>query len=282
VKDLERHPGGKGINIAIMLAALGAEVIATGFMGRAASRFIQEELHRRYVTTNFVHINHATRHNYFIIDEARDERTLVDEEGPEIEPDELRYFMDNLKRLIKRISIMVIAGSLPKNLDSSVYCDIIDIANEAGVRTVLNTQEQNLIKCMGKNLFITMPDTRSSERILGEKIDPELDRKKAACQILGKGGGASILTFDYRSFIVSTPQGCKEAIMPEVETRSQLKTGDGMIAGMVYSLHRRPGLQEAIRWGVATAAASSTYRCRFIQGREEVEKHLDNVVIKEV
>lgn len=282
VMDLERHPGGKGINIAMMLGIMGVEVIATGFLGRESSHFFQEELHRHNVTTNFVHINEPTRHNYFIIDDNTKTLTLIDEQGPIIAPNELRFFIKNFQRLLGRIKFVIIAGSLPPNVDCSIYCELLEMANSSRVKTVINTQEENLLKCLEKKPFISMPDTRSSEFLFGKKLDESLDRKQAACKILEQASGTSIVSIDNKSFIISTPKGCWEAIAPDVDVRSYLKSSDAIIAGMIYSLYQNPDIMESIRWGTALSAATSTYRCRSIKSKEEVEKFLDQVTIREV
>jgi len=265
-----------------MLGIMGAEVVATGFLGRAASLFIQDQLHKRNVTTNFVHINNVTRHNYFIIDEFTDTRTLLDEEGPIIEPDELDFFLDNFQRMIKRVKLLIIAGSIPRGVENNIYCRLIEIANEYGVRSIINTQEHNLVGCLSKNPYIVMPDTRDSDSIFGQKIDPLLDRKTAACKILGQRKGASVLTFDYENYLLFSPEGCWEVISPPAEIRSKLKTGDGMIAGMAYSLVNNPSLLEAAKWGVALSTAASCYRCRFIESKEEVVSFYEKVIVKSV
>ncbi len=282
VHDLERQPGGKGINIAMMLGVMGAEVIATGFLGRAVSQFVQETLHRNHVTTNFVHINEPTRHNYFIIDEASGTRTLLDEEGPRVENEELSYFIDNYTRLLKRCSMIVLAGSIPRMEEQNIYCRLMDIANEAEVPVVINTQEEFLVKCIEKQPFLIMPDMRSTDYLLGEKIDEDLGYKKSVCQILSKGQSMAILTFDNENYIVTTKNGCFEAVAPQVDVRSRLKTGDGMIAGVIYGLNKGYTEKEAIKYGVALSTAASTYRVRFIQNKEEVEELVDKVIIKEV
>ncbi len=279
---MERYPGGKGNNIATMIGILGGEVIATGFLGRAASRFVQEHLHKKGVTTSFIHINDATRHNYYIIDDATDTRTLLDEEGPIIDEDEQRFFLDNYRRILKRASLVVLAGRLPRNVDRAIYRKLMEMAGELGVRIIINTREENMVDCMELNPYISMPDTRDTDKILGQKVESDAHRKDLACRILGKSPGASILTFDYKDFIVSTPQGCWEVIAPDVEVRSRLKVGDAMLAGVIYSLSRKPGLKDALRWGAAMSAVSSVYLGGFIESRREVEDYLDQVIIKEV
>jgi len=283
VKDLERHPGGKGINIAMMLGAMGVETLATGFLGKAPSRFIQERLHRRNITTNFVHINGVTRHNYFIIDTVNDNRTLIDEEGPEITRGELDVFVETYKRLLHRSKIVIIAGSIPRNVPFKFYCKLVSMANEKGIMTILNTAGENMAECLQSKPYLIMPDLRSADEIMGIPVEGAENRYKAACSILEKATGISVVTFDGINFLASTPQGCLEASPPEnVEIVSRLKTGDGMIAGMAYELFRGKSVRDAFKTGMACATATSVNLNGNIYSMEDISKYLDNVIVKEV
>ncbi len=282
VRDLERHPGGKGINIAMMLGAMGVETLATGFLGKAPSRFIQERLHKRNITTNFVHIGGVTRHNYFIVDPINDNRTLIDEEGPIITSEELDIFIETYKRLLHRSEIVIIAGSLPRNVQFKFYCKLLSMANEKGIMTILNTVEDNMLECMKFHPYLIMPDLRSADGILGIPVEGAENLYRAACSILKKGTNIAVVTFDGINFLISTPQGCFEASPPEIEIQSRLKTGDGMIAGIVYELSRGGSVRDAIKTGMACATATALNLNGNIYSLEDISKHLDNVSVKEV
>jgi tagatose 6-phosphate kinase len=282
VKDLERHPGGKGINIAVILARMGADVIATGFLNRSSSFFVQKYLRENGVTTSFTHISDETRHNYFIVDEPTGSLTLIDEEGPIVTRDEVSLFMQNYRSLLKRVKMVVIAGSNPRGLDDENWCQLFEMANILGVKTAVNTQEDKLMLCLDRNPFLVSLDTRSSDEILGKKIDGGVDRKQAVCQIMGEKTCLSVLTLDYKNYMVSTSEGCYEVILPGMENRNLMISGDAMMAGLVYSLHQSINIKEAVRWGGAFAMANSSNRVKFISSIDEVRNYLDKVIIREV
>ncbi len=282
VKNLDRYPGGKGINIALMLSAMGIETYATGFLGHAAGRFFTGHLQKSGITTNFVYINDITRHNYFIIDDVNDTRTLIDEEGPEITPDELERFRHNFKRLLQRSKIVIIAGSNPRGVPKSFCCELLQMANEAGAKTILNTEEESMIPCMDNKPYLILPDLRTSEHILGIPIDSDESRYKVACSLLGKGVSIALVTFDDRSYLLSTPDECLLGSPADVNILTTLKSGDGMLAGIAYELANGNSIREAFKTGMASSIAASTRFEGFFDSIDDIRMHVKNIEVREV
>ncbi|MCE1246324.1 MAG: hexose kinase [Firmicutes bacterium] len=282
VKNLERQPGGKGVNIAFMLGVMGMETLATGFLGKAAGRFFQERLHKHKVTTNFVYIEDVTRHNYLLVDNIKNQRTLLDEEGPDIEHDEMKYFLETYRRLLPRCSAVVLAGSLPKKVPSGIYNDLIKMAEEHKLLTVLNTVEDNIAPCLNSGINIIMPDLRSSDKIMGIPVRNPENRNQVACSLLGKGGIMGIITFDSVNYLISTAHGCLEAKPAGVKMKNTLKTGDALIAGMIFEYLKSGSCIESVRTGVAASIASASHMNGFFKSYDEVKRHLDSVEIREV
>ena len=61
-----RMPGGRGINVALMLTQLGYSAVAMGFLAGFNGEYIRDALRRANVTTNFVHIQGETRTNVYL------------------------------------------------------------------------------------------------------------------------------------------------------------------------------------------------------------------------
>jgi tagatose 6-phosphate kinase len=265
-----------------MLGVMGMETLATGFLGKAASRFFQERLHKHKVTTNFVYINDVTRHNYLLVDNVKNQRTLLDEEGPDIEHEEIKYFMETYRRLLPRCRAVVIAGSIPKKVSNKLYNDLILLANEHKLLTVINTVEENIAHCLNSGVNIIMPDLRSSDKIMGIPVRNPDNRNKVACSLLGQGGIMGVITFDSVNYLISTSHGCFEAKPAGVKMRNTLKTADAMIAGMLFEYLKSGSCQEAIRTGVAASIASASHLNGFFKSYDEIKRHLESTEIREV
>jgi len=281
VRNLERYPGGTGVKVSLMLGAMGTESIAAGFIGSAAGRFFKEKLHPMGVTTNFTYINGITRHNYFIIDEKSGTRTILDEEGPNVEPEELECFMDNFRRILYRSRIIIIAGSLPVGIQAKTYCDLTKLAKKSGVKTLMNSGEENLQECLGAEPYLILPDLRTSDEIMGISIDSDENRNRIACSLLGKGINIGVIAFNGGSYLISAANKCYKVNLPDIEIKSR-RSGAAMLAGMAYEFAREGSLEAAIRMGAAASAASSQVISGFFGSIDDVRQYLDKIEIREV
>ena len=56
IERIETDAGGKGVNAARVLKELGADVLALGFLGGKAGRFIMHVLEEEGIPSDFVHV----------------------------------------------------------------------------------------------------------------------------------------------------------------------------------------------------------------------------------
>src|SRR5215204_5665067 len=112
--DQTTMPGGKGVNVARVLKALGQPVIATGFTGGATGTRIVDQLTQLSVLSDFVRIREESRTNTAVIDPTTGEQTEINERGPKVTAQEVELFVDKLLYLAKGASVCVFAGSLPR------------------------------------------------------------------------------------------------------------------------------------------------------------------------
>ena len=102
VREVTERPGGKGLNVARVLAALGHETIATGFAGGATGAELRALLEREAgVTDALVPVEGSTRRTVAVVDEAGGDRTQLNEPGPHISPGEWAAFLDAYARLLR-------------------------------------------------------------------------------------------------------------------------------------------------------------------------------------
>lgn len=277
-----RYPGGRGISIAMTLATMGAEALATGFFDEHTGRFFQEKLQSKGVTTNFVFIEDDTRHNYYIYDPVRNTRTLIDSEGGKVTPQERDLFFENFRRILSRGKVMVIAGSLPPGLNQDIFPKLITMAKEQGILTLFNSSEENMIEALTADPYLIMPDLRTADEIMGIPLGRIESRLQGACALLKKGVKMAVIGFDRVNYLVVTPEKCLEARSPLQEVKSCLRAGDAMLAGIALELDRGGSLEDCIRRGVAASTASSLKVTGIIEDAESVEKLLKDIEIKEV
>ena len=132
--------GGKGVNVARALRALGQPVIATGVAGGPTGTRIVEHLTEEGILNDFVRIREESRTSTAVVDPTSGEQTEINEHGPHVSEGELELFVDKLLYLAKGAAVCVIAGSLPRGVDAGLYGRLIEEMKRLGVTTVLDSE----------------------------------------------------------------------------------------------------------------------------------------------
>ena len=119
-------PGGKGVNIARALKRLGQPVIATGLAGGRTGTSIIEQLTAEGILNDFVRIHDESRtstarHRPDQQPPDRDQRGRALGPGPA----ELAVLIDKLRYLSKGADVVVLAGSLPRDVPSEFYATVV-------------------------------------------------------------------------------------------------------------------------------------------------------------
>src|SRR5919202_2421890 len=119
-------PGGKGVNVARTLKALGQPVISTGFAGGPTGTRIIEHLTEEAILNDFVRIREESRMSTAVVDPTTGEQTEINERGPSVSEAELELFVDKLLYLAQGAAICVFSGSLPRGVAPDLYGELIE------------------------------------------------------------------------------------------------------------------------------------------------------------
>src|SRR5213078_3365307 len=136
--------GGKGVNVARVLKALGQPVIATGVAGGATGTRIIEQLTSEAILNDFVRIREESRTSTAVVDPTSGEQTEINERGPAVSEAELELFYDKLLYLAKGAGVVVFSGSLPRGVPDDLYARLVQDVKELGATTVLDSEGEAL------------------------------------------------------------------------------------------------------------------------------------------
>jgi 1-phosphofructokinase family hexose kinase len=282
-KVLNAHTtsGGKGINVSKAVRGCGRETIAIGFLGGGRGRMIEEELRGLGITTNFWHIEEKTRSNTIISDKETGQHTLLSETGPKITEYDLEMLKSIFYRVMSQCTVVTLSGSLPRGVPVSIYGDLISIAKEREVKTVLNASGEQFIKGLEKKPFLAKPDLRESNRVFGIKIDKEKDAIKAAKEVVQRGAEIGVVSLQNEKDVIATRDEIWFAESSYHKIVNIIGAGDALVAGFAVALSEEgKNLKEAIEFSMACALASALREEEEFSSREEVEKCLQCVNVK--
>jgi 1-phosphofructokinase/tagatose 6-phosphate kinase len=252
--------GGKGVNIARALKALGQPVIATGMAGGATGTRIVEQLTEESILNDFVRIREESRTNTSVLDPTDGKQTEVNERGPAVSEHEVELFRDKLLYLARGAAIVVFAGSLPRGVDADIYASLIRELQRSGVTTVIDTDGDPLHQSVRAEPDVVSPNVLEAEELVGHEFNDDGERSLAVREIVALGAREAIMTLPDGCFAQVLIDGQPCLRRARVEPREPVATrgsGDAFLAGYVAARYSDSSPEECLRFGVACGAEST-------------------------
>ena len=254
--------GGKGVNVARALKLLGRPVIATGLVGGSAGARIVERLGEEAILNDFTRINGESRTNLAIVDPTTNEQTEINERGPQVTPEEVDRFIEQLLYLAKGASVCVLAGSTPPGCDPDVYARLITELKALGVTTVLDTDGEQMRAGLRAEPAVVVPNSLEAEEAVGFEFNDSADRAMGLTGLIEMGAGEAIITSaDGCAAIVGAGPDRRryEVEIDPMEPISSVGSGDAFLAGYVAARFEGLSDRDCLAYGVACGAESTQH-----------------------
>ena len=258
--------GGKGVNVARALKAMGQPVIATGVAGGPTGTRIIEHLTEEAILNDFVRIREESRTSTAVVDPTSGEQTEINERGPKVSERELELFVDKLLYLAKGAEICVFAGSLPRGVDVDFYARMISEVTKLGVTTVLDSEGEPLRLGTRAGPAVVTPNEIEAEELVGHEFADDEDRHTAIREMIEGGAGEAVLTLADGCLALvgdGTEAGrartLYRATLEPLEPVSSVGSGDAFLAGYLACRYQGRRPEECLRFGVACGAESTQH-----------------------
>jgi 1-phosphofructokinase/tagatose 6-phosphate kinase len=252
--------GGKGINVARALKRLAVPVVATGLAGGRTGTRIVEELTAEAILNDFVRIEDESRTSTAVVDPTGGTYTEINEWGPHVSAEELDMLLEKLHYLSSGADFVVLAGSLPRGVDSAFYAEVIRELNRRQVSTVLDAEGEPLRLGLEAEPFLVTPNQREAEALVGQEFY-ELQDFAYALEHVGELGARNVLITNETGCFARLRDGRKtkryRALAPQVEPVSAVGSGDVLLAGFAAAQLDGRSFEDSLRSAVAAGAAST-------------------------
>ena len=252
--------GGKGVNIARTLKALGQPVIATGFAGGATGTHIVEQLTEESILNDFVRIREESRTNTSVLDPTNGQQTEINERGPSVSEREVELFRDKLLYLARGAAIVVFAGSLPPGVESDIYAALIGELEGMDVTTVIDTDGEPLRQAVRAEPDVVSPNMLEAEELVGHEFAGEAERSLVVREIAALGAREAIMTLPdgcFAQVLVDGQPRLKRARIEPREPIAKSGSGDAFLAGYLAARYEGRAPDQCLRFGVACGAEST-------------------------
>lgn len=275
-------PGGKGINVSKAVRAYGLDTMALGFLGGRAGHFIAEQIREIGITTNFWHIEGETRTNIIIVEEQDHTHTLLSDPGPKITKRDLERFKSIYSRVMSQSKIVVLSGSLPSDVPDDIYYQLIELAHQKQVKTILDASGAAFIKGLEAKPLLAKPDLRATAN---KSFDITIDNQEAAVKIahriIDRGAQIAVVSYHDTKDIIATSDQVWLAESVNQEVVNIIGTAEAMLAGFAIKLteEEESEMKEMARFATACGLASALTEEEEFHDKEDINRCLSCVKV---
>ena len=281
VKKVLEEAAGKGINVAVGLRHLDIPVKALGFAYKEDLSKLYGKLEEEGIPHAFVEVDGRLRVNQKLFDESKSEMTECNEKGCEVSKENVDKLLELLQEELKDASILVLSGSVPPGVNVDIYARMTFMANEAGVKVILDASGELLCEGVKSKPYLIKPNKDEFEKtflrdkeekrldesrnIQDEKTDFEgelqyiaekllMDGVSYICLSMG-GDGARMISLADGKLVVDN------RLAIQVQVRSLQGAGDAMVAGLckaIYEEQENKMLDYALLMAASTISLEGT------------------------
>lgn len=265
--------GGKGINVSGVLAQLGCESTALGFVAGETGAWLERGLAAQGIRTDFVRLKEGmTRINVKIKAQAE---TELNGAGPAI-PEQAKRELEQKLDALQAGDILVLAGSIPASLAQDTYERLLARLEGRGVLAVVDATRDLLVNVLQYHPFLIKPNNHELSEIVGRTLTTPDEIADAARALQQKGARNVLVSMAGDGALLLTEMGEVHRIgVPKGKVVNSVGAGDSMVAGFVAGWMQTKDYAYALRLG--TACGSATAFSLGLATREKIETLLNEI-----
>ena len=261
----QAFPGGKGINVSLVLANLGKSSVATGFLGGFTGAFIKEELAKRNISSGFIEVNGLTRINVKI---RAGKETAINGQGPHITDEDIDKLISQLEKLTKD-DLLVISGTVPKSLPSNIYEMILERIKDNGAEVIVDATKEILLNTLKYHPLLVKPNKEELEEMFNVSIKNDAELIENASKLLKLGARNVIVSLGGDgALLVGEGVDAELRKAPQGKVVNTVGAGDSLVAGFIAEYLDSRDIKKAFKQGIATGSASAF--SEYLATKEEV------------
>lgn len=272
-------PGGKGINASRVIARMGRETIALGFVGGVTGEMLRQKLDAEGLLHAFDEVDELTRLNVMIYERAGGRRTRLYLPGPHVSVDRIAALKTRLTQAPAG-GCVVFGGSVPPGLPQEIYCELVRWLANRGVHSIVDTSGMALVRVLEAEPALIKPNVEEAAEAIGHALENDEAIVEAAYELQRRGARRVVISQGSDGAIGVGPDGCWKARPPKIDACSTVGSGDSMVAGLAIALSEGGDLKEGLVLGTATGCATAMVPGTKLCRRADVDRLLPSITIR--
>lgn len=240
VLEVQRRPGGKGLNVGRVLAATGVPTHAVLPLGGDGGRWITHALDDLGLVHTDVAVRGETRTTVTVVDDLA-HPTMFGEPGPVLSPDEWDTVTAAVETLLDGdvgrtagtagappAAALVVSGSLPRDSDPAVVARWVTAARHRGVLSVVDCSGTALLAAASAGATVCKPNREELLETTGTD-----DERSGALRLLGLGATVVVVSRGSDGIAAHTAEHVLEVPAVPGVSGNPTGAGDAATAGLV-------------------------------------------------
>lgn len=267
------EPGGKGINVSIVLNNLRIPSRALGFVGGFTREYFIEMLEKyEYIQPSFTYIKGCTRIN---VKALANKETVMNAKGPDVSEEEKRQMLRRVEKLTN-IDMLVLSGSCPDNCFEMAET-MMQKCVENGVEIVLDTKPSTMQAFLKYRPLLVKPNLSEMEEIFNETIYTQEDIISHGKRLVEMGAQNCLVTLGGDGALLINQDGVFHSGVAEGKVMSTTGAGDSVVAGFLMNYLRTKDILTIFKY--ASACGSATALSKGLATREKVEEIVNQIQV---
>lgn len=266
------YPGGKGINVSIVLSHMGFATHTLGFRAGFTGAEIERLIRKEGSVVDFIELPQGcSRINVKLKGRKESE---INGQGPSIPDDALNALYARLS-LLRKGDTLVLAGSIPDCLPADIYQKIMKRVQDREIRCVVDATGDLLQNALQYEPFLVKPNVHELGDLFGVSIE-NLQDVEAYSEKMQSMGAQNVLVSmgGEGAFLLDAKRKTHYSKAPKGKLVNSVGAGDSMVAGFLVGYLNTRDYEKAFQLGVC--CGSATAFLPWLAEKEDVSKLLDN------
>ena len=249
------NPGGKGINVSLVLHNLGYDSTALGFCAGFTGREIVRLMKEQNVVSDFIEVREGlSRINVKV---RSDEESEINGMGPAISDEDIGKLYAQLDKL-QEGDTLVLAGSIPSVMPETMYRDIMEHLADKNLRIVVDATKDLLRNVLKYHPFLIKPNNHELGEIYGVTLNTRDEVVPYAHKLQEEGARNVLISMAGEGAVLLAEDGAVyQSEAPKGTVKNSVGAGDSMVAGFIAGYEASNDYEQAFYMGVCTGSASA-------------------------
>lgn len=251
------HPAGKGVNVAKVLAELGADVTVTGLLGADNQEPFCQLFEKMGATDKFVRVAGANRINVKLV-EKNGQVSDINFPGVAVTAANILAFEKTLFELAVTHDVFVIAGSLPQGITPEMCANWLEKLHKLGKKVLFDSSKTALDAGLDAHPWLVKPNDEELAEWAGKALETQQQCMEVAEQIATKGIANVVVSLGAKGVMWFNHEGWLHAQPPKMDVISTVGAGDTLVAGLCWGELNQHSKAQSLQFATALSAYAVT------------------------